>query len=509
MESEPQASHRDWVAQNPSKVLGIILGIYVVLGALYAVLTPSWQVSDEPAHYNYVRHVAETGRLPILRIGELDVEYLKDLRTWGFPPNLSIDELQYESHQPPLYYLLAAGVYRVLLALGVSMPLGLRLFSLLLGAAAILVGYKLVMAIFPNDSLPALGTAAFAATLPMHLAISASVDNGALVRLILNLAVWLLVVIGQAGWDIRRSLMLGALWGLGVLSGFPAHVIPGLALVALVWDLVRSRRERRPASPWRSLGYAAVVVATALVIALPWLWHNVRAYGPTDPLGINRHAQVVAALARASERPASEGWFAWLRDISTIGFQSFWGEFGWMSVPLSPGIYKVLGLTSLLVVIHLALHVLDITRGRVPVAPEAPRALALLALWAFLALLGYVWLNLVVPFPQGRHLFPAMVVWGLGCTLGLRKLFQSSPLPILALLAASIVLLFALSIATGNFRGFGIMALALSMITIGLGHWLHSRTPSTPLVVTYAGLAILAIVSLFRYIIPSLAALAP
>ena len=109
-----------------------------------------------------------------------------------------------------------------------------------------------------------------------------------------------------------------------------------------------------------------------------------------------------------------------------------------------------------------------------------------------------------MPFLQGRYLFPALAVWGLGCTLGLRKLFQYSPLPILALMAVSIMFLFVLSIATGVFRGFGITALALSMVLIGLGHWLYSRTPSSPLVLVYMGLALLALVSLLRYIVPIL-----
>jgi len=127
----------------------------------------------------------------------------------------------------------------------------------------------------------------------------------------------------------------------------------------------------------------------------------------------------------------------------------------------------------------------------------------LLAVWAVLALLGYLWENVHLPQFEGRHLFPALVVWGLGYTLGLRKLFHSTPLPILALLATSIVVLFAYSIATGNYLGFDITALALTMVIIGVGHWLQSRTPSTPLVLATMSLVILAIACLFSYIIPA------
>ncbi len=40
------------------------------LGALFAVQTPAWQAPDEPAHYNYVRYLAENGAFPVLHMGD-------------------------------------------------------------------------------------------------------------------------------------------------------------------------------------------------------------------------------------------------------------------------------------------------------------------------------------------------------------------------------------------------------------------------------------------------------
>ncbi len=48
----------------------IIVG-YLVLGFLYASLTPPWQTPDEPAHYNYVRYIVENRALPELITGLL------------------------------------------------------------------------------------------------------------------------------------------------------------------------------------------------------------------------------------------------------------------------------------------------------------------------------------------------------------------------------------------------------------------------------------------------------
>ena len=50
----------------PHLVLFLIIVIYLIVGTFYALLTPPWQTPDEPAHYNYVRFVAENLRYPVL-----------------------------------------------------------------------------------------------------------------------------------------------------------------------------------------------------------------------------------------------------------------------------------------------------------------------------------------------------------------------------------------------------------------------------------------------------------
>src|SRR5512136_1730645 len=108
----------------PILVIFVIVAVYVVIGTLYAVKTPAWQVPDEPAHYNYVRHIAEGGGLPVLQPGDYDQAYLERIKAAKFPPSMPVDSIRYESWQPPLYYVLAAPVY---LATNGS-PLALRLF---------------------------------------------------------------------------------------------------------------------------------------------------------------------------------------------------------------------------------------------------------------------------------------------------------------------------------------------------------------------------------------------
>ena len=166
-------------------VLITILIVYAALGILFAVKTPPWQNPDEPAHYNYIAHVATEGRLPVLRMGDYDEAYLERLKAEKFPPDLSIEPVRYESHQPPLYYLLAVPFYWM----GQGGLLALRLFSVVLGGGVVLLVFLCARAAVAGAPHIALGAAGFAAFLPMHAALMASVNNDVLAELLIAGAV--------------------------------------------------------------------------------------------------------------------------------------------------------------------------------------------------------------------------------------------------------------------------------------------------------------------------------
>ena len=117
--------------------LGVIVAAYLGVGVLYAVYTPSWQAPDEPAHYNYVAQVTGEGCCPVIAPGDWDAAYLDALKAAQFPEDADLSPIEYEDHQPPLYYLLASPIYR---ATGGSL-LALRLFSVTLGAGVVTVAY--------------------------------------------------------------------------------------------------------------------------------------------------------------------------------------------------------------------------------------------------------------------------------------------------------------------------------------------------------------------------------
>ena len=175
---------------SPHKIwIWLVIVVYVLVATLYAIYTPLWQVPDEPAHYNYVRALAEEGRFPIIEPGDYDQAYLTRLTTEKFPPGLSIRPLEYEDHQPPLYYLLATPAYR--LFAGRVLPI--RMLSVLFGIGLLIAAFQTVRTLFPQQPGLAVLTASFIAFIPQHVAMSAGINNDLLAECVVASTLWALV----------------------------------------------------------------------------------------------------------------------------------------------------------------------------------------------------------------------------------------------------------------------------------------------------------------------------
>ncbi|MCC7353124.1 MAG: DUF2142 domain-containing protein, partial [Anaerolineae bacterium] len=331
-------------------LLATIIFAYLVIAFLYAFYTPPWQVPDEPAHYNYVRFIAETRRLPVLQTGDYDQAYLDTIKARRFPPDLSIDPIRYESYQPPLYYLLATPVYW--LARGALLPL--RLFSVALGALLLLLIYAVARFTFPGRDNLALGATAFVAFLPQHVAMMAGVNNDALAEVIIAGALLLLVrYVGTTNAqheaaERRRLVILGICIGLGLLTKGSAYVLLPLAAGAVGWRWWRIPRATRPTLGALVKSMAAVLIP-ALALGLPLWVRNMALYGLGDFLGKRWHDTVVVNQPRTVEWLAQMGLTAFLRAFAETTFRSFWGQFGWMGVLMDGRVYLFLGILSVAV----------------------------------------------------------------------------------------------------------------------------------------------------------------
>jgi 4-amino-4-deoxy-L-arabinose transferase-like glycosyltransferase len=476
--------------------LGLIVALYLILGTSYALRTPLWQAPDEPAHYNYVRHILEHGSRPVFAEGDYPVEYLEELKAARFPPEMSIDPLRYEAHQPPLYYLLAAGWGRITGAFGLALPFRLRLFSVLLSAVTLAIGYQVVRRLGARQDV-ALGAVALAATLPMHVAMSAAINNDPLAHLLTNLTA-LLVVRRAGGWSARRALGLGAVLGLALLTKMQAYVAVALALTGLVWDGTHAREGR---SLRRTLGLGALMLGMAGLLVLPWLADNVSLYGWGDPLALARHDQIVTGQLTTAQFLRERGWLALAAALVRTTFQSFWGQFGWMGVPMHPRVYLVLALLSAAAIYGLLVWAWP---RRARIAHVQGRELALILVWVGVTAAGFFWWNTRYLQHQGRYFFPALTPIGLGFTLGLRELLRGPSRPLWIAWGGVLLAVLGAGLALGAMPHFT-LALCLALgPTIWAARWVERRRPGLPPVALYLAMAGLALACLYFYVIPNL-----
>lgn len=401
-------------------VLAGIVALYLGIGALYALNTPPWQSPDEPAHYNYIAQIAEEGCCPVIAPGDWDAAYLSELTTEQFPERADLSPLEYEDHQPPLYYLLLSVVYRLT---GGSL-LALRLATLVLGTGIVLMTYAALARLFPARLTLALGAAAFVAFIPQHLSVLASVNNDALAELVLatllavSAAYFGNPVLPDADGTPRattrrpRPALLGLLAGLAFLTKLTVYA-PAVLVVALA-ILMRWRAERRSFG-WAA-GQAAWAAGVALALGALWWVRNAIVYGWPDIFAQAAHESAVVGQLRTAELIAEIGAGPYITRLLTTTFHSFFGQFGWMAVPMSPRVYLVVGL--FLAATLAGLGLLAITRRRTPLAAPRRAVVAIFGALAVLVVLQFGYYNLTFVQHQGRYLYPALVPIALAVAAG-------------------------------------------------------------------------------------------
>jgi 4-amino-4-deoxy-L-arabinose transferase-like glycosyltransferase len=484
-------------------LLPLIVFIYLVLGTLYAVYTPAWQAPDEPAHYNYVRYLAEQHHFPILKPGDFPAAYLEEIKAARFPPEMSIDPIRYEFHQPPLYYTLAVPVYS--LFSGVLLPL--RFLSLLLGALLLLVVHWTVQALAPHRPFLALGATAFVAFLPMHLAMTAANNNDTLTELLL--ATILLLTIrylktspasGEANSDSQLLILLGITTGLGLVTKSTLYIAPPLVLLAIA---ARHLWLDRPGfSLSRALKDAGLFLLPAVALAIPWWLRNVALYGDMDFLGLGRHDQVVAGQLRTAEFVAEQGSAQLVRDFFLTSFRSFWGQFGWMGVLLDQRLYQFMAILSALALIGFLLWAAGVWPRRAEFPAWQWAAGGLLALSGLFTLASYIWYNTQFLQHQGRYLFPALVPISLVVALGWREVLrreQAVPLAMSLLFGAITLRL------VGLLPTWPLLMLTAAGAVLIVRRFLPRGWDPLVQAVPYLLLILLDVASLYLFIVPQLA----
>lgn len=203
---------------TPSSIWVLLLAA-AVIRILFAVESPAWWSPDEYAHYWVAEHIALEGSLPT--------------SSPVFP--------QYESYQPPLYYLLASLTIRVnpgeLSDSEEPNPppvqlILLRLCSVLISVVTIWIAYLIFRRIPAMTSEDKLLAVAFMAFLPTYVGTSASVNNDTLMTLLSTVSLYYAMNENPTG----RTIFGAGFWaGAAILTKMNAIVLVPFILYR-VWQ---------------------------------------------------------------------------------------------------------------------------------------------------------------------------------------------------------------------------------------------------------------------------------
>jgi 4-amino-4-deoxy-L-arabinose transferase-like glycosyltransferase len=397
--------------------LAFIVLMYLVVALAFAVRVPAWQTPDEPAHYNYIMQLAEQVRLPVIEMGDWDQTYLERLSGSRFDPALldNLDAVQYEDHQPPLYYVLAAPVY---LLTGSSLT-ALRIFSAAWGVLIVLSAFAIGKLMFPDRPWIGLSAAAFVAFLPQHVHILASVNNDALGWAII--AVTLAAAVAYVKpIDAVKPWQLGVLVGLGFLTKATTYFLAPLVVLALLLRWWLERPADADAANRRLVRSFAVFAFVALGFGMIWWVRNIDVYGFPDVLGLREHDTVVVGQPRTAELIDRLGWGAYLKEIASVTLNSFIGRFGWMGVPVQGWSYTLVLTLMAAGLVGVVMDVLFLRRRAASArAPSQRAAWMLLLATIVLSVLAYLYYNVEFQQHQGRYMYPMLIPLGILLALGI------------------------------------------------------------------------------------------
>jgi tetratricopeptide (TPR) repeat protein len=175
--------------------------------------------------------------------------------------SLPLADVDWETHQPPLYYIVAASLLRTfgLTTADQGAVFVLRSFSLVLGIAYIGLVFACLREIFPDDPWKQNIGLVLAAFLPANLYMFHYVSNETMATTLATAAVYLcLCILRKGDLSVGRYALLGLCLGAAMLTKVTAILVAGVILAVLAGRLV-VQRQRDPRIWLRTIGVAILL----------------------------------------------------------------------------------------------------------------------------------------------------------------------------------------------------------------------------------------------------------
>ncbi len=376
----------------------------------WSLITPPFEVPDEPEHVAYVKQIAETGHLPthnghfsyeeeialhVLHLQEVaqqpqeqtistpaqEEEVQRDLALGERYPEKGSEYAGVAASQPPLYYMLQSVPY----ILGESGTLldRIELMRLLSALMAGLTG--LFAFLFVREALPRVPWAwtvggLGVALVPLFGFMSGAVNPDAMLYTVTAATFFALARTFRRGATRSRTIALGVLIAVGLMTKLNfAGIAPGVALGLIVLSVRAARTQGRAAYVSLAIALAIALSPVALYVAV-----HVASGAPTLGLISNTIAETHGSLLREigyiwqlylPRLPGMRNDFAGVFAPGQIWFKGYVGLYGWIDTPFPDWVYELAliptGLIAILCVRGVAARI-AVVRG---CAVEARRVL--------------------------------------------------------------------------------------------------------------------------------------
>lgn len=269
-----QTTQRPRFTRHPRRVLrqipraAWICAFVAILNAVgWSILTPPFQAPDEPSHFAYVQHLAETGDLPasasedfppgeeivLNDLNQSQVRFSQEVGTISTAAQQRELETALSLHlsrsepagaglaasQPPLYYALEVIPYKLAAGGTLLDQLELmRLLSALMGGVTALFVFFFVREVLPSAPWAWSVGGLSVALMPALAMMSGAVNPDALLFAVSAILFYCLARAFRRGLTIRLGLVIGAVIAAGMLTKLTfVALVPGalLGLLALAW----------------------------------------------------------------------------------------------------------------------------------------------------------------------------------------------------------------------------------------------------------------------------------
>lgn len=307
--------------------------LYTFIGILalgYVIWTPYYSPIDEEAHFDYILHIVNEGKLPTL-FDQINVERLKELNGAGFSGN----DFQYEAVHPPLYYLISALIilpfkghielsFVVLRLFGVVLILGSLFFVIKAYGEMVrkklvqdnkILFYSIVITLFVN---------------PGFMTRMITLSNEQLVVFLATILFYMIIKFNINSMTIRQLMALSVLTSATVLTKFTSIFILGVVFMGLV--IYRK---------WR---YALCYLLIFLIIMSPWLIYNYSLYGAFT--GTSLHVQFVHSILNPNHLHLG---FDYIFESISRLLSTFWNPQEVSSILIDPSYFLMTLLNTVLV----------------------------------------------------------------------------------------------------------------------------------------------------------------